>query len=180
MIGLFGRQRRGHDQTLQIVRTIGRPVATRQKVQPVAVYRGGEQRFRTHHTPRPTGPGRLQAAWTAAVRSGRPLRHLEKNRISITYLTERLRLSRDVNKALNTWLTLQAPRLTVSVETWPIAGHFTISRGAKTEAKVVVAELSQDGLRGRGECVPYARYGESPDGVAATLEQCRPQAWRTG
>jgi L-alanine-DL-glutamate epimerase-like enolase superfamily enzyme len=63
------------------------------------------------------------------------------------------------------------PRLSVTVETWPIAGHFTISRGAKTEAKVVVAELSQDGLRGRGECVPYPRYGESPDGVAATLEQ---------
>jgi L-alanine-DL-glutamate epimerase-like enolase superfamily enzyme len=63
------------------------------------------------------------------------------------------------------------PRLSVNVETWPIAGHFTISRGAKTEAKVVVAELSQNGLRGRGECVPYARYGESPESVLATLEQ---------
>jgi L-alanine-DL-glutamate epimerase-like enolase superfamily enzyme len=63
------------------------------------------------------------------------------------------------------------PRLSVNIETWPIAGHFTISRGAKTEAKVVVAELSQNGLRGRGECVPYARYGESPESVAATLEQ---------
>jgi L-Ala-D/L-Glu epimerase len=63
------------------------------------------------------------------------------------------------------------PRLTISIETWPIAGHFTISRGAKTEAKVVVAELSQNGLLGRGECVPYARYRESPESVAATLEQ---------
>jgi L-alanine-DL-glutamate epimerase-like enolase superfamily enzyme len=62
------------------------------------------------------------------------------------------------------------PQLTISIETWPIAGQFTISRGAKTEAKVVVAELSQNGLRGRGECVPYARYGESPESVAATLE----------
>jgi L-alanine-DL-glutamate epimerase-like enolase superfamily enzyme len=63
-----------------------------------------------------------------------------------------------------------APRLTVSIETWPIAGHFTISRGAKTEARVVVAELSQGPFRGRGECVPYPRYGESADAVAATLQ----------
>jgi L-alanine-DL-glutamate epimerase-like enolase superfamily enzyme len=62
------------------------------------------------------------------------------------------------------------PQLTISIETWPIAGQFTISRGAKTEARVVVAELSQNGLLGRGECVPYARYGESPENVAATLE----------
>jgi L-alanine-DL-glutamate epimerase-like enolase superfamily enzyme len=50
---------------------------------------------------------------------------------------------------------------------WPIAGAFTISRGAKTEAVTVVAEVSQDGLTGRGECVPYPRYGETPE---ATLE----------
>jgi L-alanine-DL-glutamate epimerase-like enolase superfamily enzyme len=62
------------------------------------------------------------------------------------------------------------PRLSLSVETWPIAGQFTISRGAKTEARVVLAELLQDGVRGRGECVPYARYGESTDSVVATLE----------
>lgn len=64
----------------------------------------------------------------------------------------------------------KALQLSVRVETWPIAGHFTISRGAKTEAKVVVAELSDGEFRGRGECVPYARYGESVDAVAATLE----------
>jgi L-alanine-DL-glutamate epimerase-like enolase superfamily enzyme len=64
------------------------------------------------------------------------------------------------------------PRLTISVETWPIAGHFTISRGAKTEARVVVAELSDGAFRGRGECVPYARYGESVDAVVATLQHC--------
>lgn len=66
-----------------------------------------------------------------------------------------------------------SPKLTIRVESWPIAGQFTISRGAKTEAKVVVAELSQDGfpsrLLGRGECVPYARYGESVEGVADLL-----------
>lgn len=64
----------------------------------------------------------------------------------------------------------KALQLSVRVETWPIAGHFTISRGAKTEARVVVAELSDGEVRGRGECVPYARYGESVDAVAATLQ----------
>jgi L-alanine-DL-glutamate epimerase-like enolase superfamily enzyme len=60
--------------------------------------------------------------------------------------------------------------LSVRVERWPIAGAFTISRGAKTEAVVVVAELVDgDGHRGRGECVPYARYGETVDGVAAAI-----------
>jgi len=63
-----------------------------------------------------------------------------------------------------------AQRLAVRVETWPIAGLFTISRGAKTEARVVVAELSAGALHGRGECVPYARYGESPESVVAALE----------
>jgi L-alanine-DL-glutamate epimerase-like enolase superfamily enzyme len=60
--------------------------------------------------------------------------------------------------------------LSVHIERWPIAGAFTISRGAKTEAVVVVAELSDGRHRGRGECVPYARYGETVEGVAATIE----------
>jgi L-alanine-DL-glutamate epimerase-like enolase superfamily enzyme len=59
--------------------------------------------------------------------------------------------------------------LAVRIEHWPIAGSFTISRGAKTQATVVVAELSDGRHRGRGECVPYARYGETVDGVAETL-----------
>jgi L-Ala-D/L-Glu epimerase len=67
------------------------------------------------------------------------------------------------------------PQLTLSVEHWPIAGHFAISRGAKTEAVVVVAELSDGHARGRGECVPYARYGESPESVLAVLEAMKPQ-----
>src|SRR5689334_11421185 len=64
--------------------------------------------------------------------------------------------------------------LSVTVERWPIAGRFTISRGAKTEAVVVVAELSDGTARGRGECVPYARYGESVDSVVAAIEGMRP------
>jgi L-alanine-DL-glutamate epimerase-like enolase superfamily enzyme len=60
--------------------------------------------------------------------------------------------------------------LVVRVERWPIAGAFTISRGAKTEAVVVVAELSDGRCRGRGECVPYPRYGETVEGVAQAIE----------
>jgi L-alanine-DL-glutamate epimerase-like enolase superfamily enzyme len=52
-----------------------------------------------------------------------------------------------------------------TVETWPIAGAFVISRGAKREATVVVAEVSDGALSGRGECCPYARYGETVEGV---------------
>jgi L-Ala-D/L-Glu epimerase len=60
--------------------------------------------------------------------------------------------------------------LSVRSERWPIAGAFTISRGSKTEAEVVVAELSDGALRGRGECVPYPRYNETVAGVVAALE----------
>src|ERR1700704_3340158 len=59
--------------------------------------------------------------------------------------------------------------LDVRIEHWPIAGSFTISRGAKTQAAVVVAELSDGHHRGRGECVPYARYGETVEGVAEII-----------
>jgi L-alanine-DL-glutamate epimerase-like enolase superfamily enzyme len=62
-------------------------------------------------------------------------------------------------------------KLEVAVERWPIAGTFAISRGVKTEAVVVTATIRGDGLRGRGECVPYARYGETVEGVVATLRE---------
>ncbi|MDP2409981.1 MAG: dipeptide epimerase [Pseudolabrys sp.] len=68
--------------------------------------------------------------------------------------------------------------LTVATESWPIAGSFTISRGAKTEAVVVVAELGDGKAKGRGECVPYARYGESVESVTAALEAMRPHLAR--
>ncbi len=60
--------------------------------------------------------------------------------------------------------------LTVRIERWPIAGSFTISRGAKTEAVTVVAEVSGGGHSGRGECVPYPRYGETPEATVAALQ----------
>ena len=56
--------------------------------------------------------------------------------------------------------------LELAVERWPIAGSFTIARGAKTEAVVVVATIREGGFAGRGEAVPYPRYGETVDGVA--------------
>lgn len=59
-------------------------------------------------------------------------------------------------------------------ESWPLAEAFTISRGSKTSAEVVVVTLSatrSDGQRvsGQGECVPYGRYGETVEGVLADL-----------
>jgi L-Ala-D/L-Glu epimerase len=67
----------------------------------------------------------------------------------------------------------KAPMLVARIEHWPIAGAFTISRGAKTEAVTVVAEVSRDGVTGRGECVPYPRYGETPEATLAALQAMR-------
>ncbi len=64
-------------------------------------------------------------------------------------------------------------KLTVARESWPIAGSFTISRGSKTAADVVVVTLEEDGVLGRGECVPYPRYQESVPEVMAALEAAR-------
>jgi L-alanine-DL-glutamate epimerase-like enolase superfamily enzyme len=68
--------------------------------------------------------------------------------------------------------------LRVTIERWPIAGAFTISRGSKTEAQVVVAEVSDGLYRGRGECVPYGRYGETIEGVSATIARMGPEIAR--
>jgi L-alanine-DL-glutamate epimerase-like enolase superfamily enzyme len=63
--------------------------------------------------------------------------------------------------------------LTLDVDSFPIAGRFVISRGAKTEARVVTATLRDGDAVGRGECVPYARYGESVESVTAAIEGVR-------
>jgi L-alanine-DL-glutamate epimerase-like enolase superfamily enzyme len=63
--------------------------------------------------------------------------------------------------------------LAVRTETWPIAGSFAISRGAKTEARVVVVELRDGQAHGHGECVPYPRYGETLEEVARLIEAQR-------
>jgi len=65
-------------------------------------------------------------------------------------------------------------RLTVHRESWPLAKAFAISRGSRTTAQVVLVEIVDGPHKGRGESVPYARYGETVDGVVATLEAMAP------
>ena len=64
-------------------------------------------------------------------------------------------------------------RLDVAVERFPLAARFVIARGARTESLVVVATLDGGGHEGRGECVPYPRYGETVDSVVAQIESQR-------
>jgi len=61
-------------------------------------------------------------------------------------------------------------RIAVAPETFRLAEAFTISRGSRTEARVLTVHLTADGVTGRGECVPYARYGETPESVTAQIE----------
>jgi L-alanine-DL-glutamate epimerase-like enolase superfamily enzyme len=79
------------------------------------------------------------------------------------------------------------PVLSAQIARWPIAGGFTISRGTKAEAVTVVAEVRRGAIVGRGECLPYPRYGETPeaalnallamsDAVAAGLDRAALQA----
>ncbi|HPD91427.1 MAG: dipeptide epimerase [Rhodobacter sp.] len=57
----------------------------------------------------------------------------------------------------------------VEAESFRLAEVFTISRGSRTEARVLTVRIERDGLTGRGECVPYARYGETIESVAAQI-----------
>jgi L-alanine-DL-glutamate epimerase-like enolase superfamily enzyme len=66
-------------------------------------------------------------------------------------------------------------RLSVLEERWPLAAAFVIARGAKTEAHVLVVEIADGEAVGRGEAVPYARYGESMEGALARVEALRAQ-----
>ena len=61
-------------------------------------------------------------------------------------------------------------KVKIKRESWPIEGAFTIARGSKTEADVLVVEIEQDSHVGRGECVPYKRYGESLDKTTAEIQ----------
>ncbi|MBZ9760762.1 dipeptide epimerase [Mesorhizobium sp. CA8] len=63
--------------------------------------------------------------------------------------------------------------ISVEMERFPIAGTFTISRGSKTEAEVITVTITDRGRSGRGECVPYKRYGETMEGVRAAIEAMR-------
>ena len=59
--------------------------------------------------------------------------------------------------------------LSVEETIFPMAEIFTISRGSRTETRVVTVSLEQDGLVGRGESVPYGRYDETVEGVIADI-----------
>ena len=58
----------------------------------------------------------------------------------------------------------------VTTERFALAEVFSISRGSKSEAEVLTVRAFDRGCAGAGECVPYARYGESLDSVAAEIE----------
>lgn len=60
--------------------------------------------------------------------------------------------------------------IAVSYDTFRLAEVFTISRGSRTEAKVLTVQITLDGVTGWGECVPYARYGESMESVTAQIK----------
>jgi L-Ala-D/L-Glu epimerase len=62
-----------------------------------------------------------------------------------------------------------APRLTARIETWPLATTFRIALGRRSAIEVVVAEIIDGELRGRGEGVPYPYYGETAEGVLAAI-----------
>lgn len=60
--------------------------------------------------------------------------------------------------------------INVSRDVFPLAQTFTISRGSKTHAHVLTVRITRGGVTGWGECVPYARYGESLESVTAQIE----------
>jgi L-alanine-DL-glutamate epimerase-like enolase superfamily enzyme len=60
--------------------------------------------------------------------------------------------------------------ITVTPETFRLAQVFTISRGSRTEARVLTVRIDRGGKIGWGECVPYARYGETLESVTAQIE----------
>ncbi len=64
-------------------------------------------------------------------------------------------------------------KLRIKTERFSLRNAFAISRGSRTEAVVVTVEVEHDGSRGRGECVPYARYGESVESVCASIGSLR-------
>jgi len=60
--------------------------------------------------------------------------------------------------------------ITVTAERFRLSEVFTIARGSRTEAQVLTVVIERGGVRGRGECVPYARYGETLESVTAQIE----------
>jgi L-alanine-DL-glutamate epimerase-like enolase superfamily enzyme len=70
-------------------------------------------------------------------------------------------------------------QVTSQIERWPLANPFRISRGVRTVAELVTVEIGEGSLRGRGETMPYARYGETLESVVQQIEAVGP-ALETG
>ncbi|UZK65951.1 N-acetyl-D-Glu racemase DgcA [Sphingomonas sp. M1-B02] len=64
--------------------------------------------------------------------------------------------------------------LSAQHDSFPLATPFRISRGVKTQAEVITVEVAERGVAGRGEGVPYSRYGESIESALAAVEAVRP------
>ena len=69
-------------------------------------------------------------------------------------------------------------KIDISQESFPLKSAFRISRGSKTVADVVTVKLTRNGFQGWGECVPYARYGETTKSVMEQLRCVSPQITR--
>ena len=93
----------------------------------------------------------------------------------VARVEKKFRLRLVSRQLLNFGISSLMPRLALSVERFPILGKFVISRGAKTEAVVVVAAIEDGFCRGRGEGVPYARYGETVESAIGQIESVRSQ-----
>lgn len=65
-------------------------------------------------------------------------------------------------------------KISIKAETWPLRQRFAIARGSKIAADVISLEISEDGATGRGEGVPYARYGETMETVSGAIEALIP------
>lgn len=66
-----------------------------------------------------------------------------------------------------------ARSLSVEIERWPVAGAFTISRGAKTHVDVVTVTITETGAQGRGEATPIYYHGETAESVKAAVLEVR-------
>lgn len=64
--------------------------------------------------------------------------------------------------------------ITIKAETWPLRQRFAIARGSKIAAEVICVEIHENGVTGRGEAVPYARYGETVETASAAIETLLP------
>ncbi|MCP4823854.1 MAG: dipeptide epimerase [Shimia sp.] len=71
-------------------------------------------------------------------------------------------------------------QISVTPDVFKLAQVFTISRGSRTEAKVLTVKVEEDGYVGWGECVPYARYGETLENVTQLIESVKGPVTREG